>query len=128
MQYLQEKYSIYATSIQSKVINVVYYISIYNLIYCDCLKLSDEMLIALNKALIECANYTAYEKCNNKTEKDIKNNILLRCSCARTAYILYRYIIQKKSEIRLEGIKLWKTIMCDATQDEFAEVKRLWIS
>ena len=25
MQYLQEKYSIYATSIQSKVINVVYY-------------------------------------------------------------------------------------------------------
>ena len=105
-----------------------YFISIYNLIYCDCLKLSDEMLIALNKALIECANYTAYEKCNNKTEKEIKNNILLRCSCARTAYILYRYIIQKKSEIRLEGIKLWKTIMCDATQDEFAEVKRLWIS
>lgn len=51
----------------------MFYISIHNLAYMGVLDLSDEILMPLDKALLECAEHTAYEKIKECTEKEIKS-------------------------------------------------------
>ena len=66
MQYLQEKYSIYATSIQSKVINVVYYNSNSELMYISGQKsITDWSKVNLNRYAV------LYLKMGGMTDSEI---------------------------------------------------------
>lgn len=106
----------------------MFYISIHNLAYMGVLDLSDEILMPLDKALLECAEHTAYEKIKECTEKEIKSTINLRSACARTAFQIDKCISEKPDAPVLKGIEKWKEICIGRlSNNEFVEVKRQWI-
>lgn len=107
----------------------MFYISIHNLAYLGVLDLSDEILIPLDKALFECAEHTSYEKIMECTEKEIKSTINLRSACARTAFQIDKRISEKPDAPVLKGVEKWKEICTGRlSNNEFVEVKRLWLS
>lgn len=106
----------------------MFYISIHNLAYMGVLDLSDEILMPLDKALLECAEHTAYEKIKECTEKEIKSTINLRSACARTAFQIDKCISEKPDAPVLKGIEKWKEICIGRlSNNEFVEVKRQWL-
>lgn len=106
----------------------MFYISIHNLAYMGVLDLSDEILMPLDKALLECAEHTAYEKIKECTEKEIKSTINLRSACARTAFQIDKCISEKPDAPVLKGIEKWKKICIGRlSNNEFVEVKRQWL-
>lgn len=105
-----------------------FFVTIHNLAYLDKLHLSDDLIRLLNKALVECAQHTSYDKLKNKTEKEIKEYINLRCACARTAYQLSKHFTESRNFSCVEGVEMWKKICIGSnSKNEFAEVKRAWI-
>ena len=82
----------------------------------------------LNKALVECCQYTSYDKMLDKSETYIHDMIRLRQACAHTASVLYKYINKDTDETCKVGIEKWKEICTGyESQHEFEEVKRCWL-
>lgn len=102
-------------------------IIIYNLAYLRKLDLTEEMMDALNKSLLECNQYTSYDKISELSETAIQDRICLRRSCAATAYMLNSIITGNANKKYRRGIDKWKDICTGAeAQYEFAEVKKAW--
>lgn len=105
-----------------------FFITVHNLLYLKKLSLSKETMIMLNKALVECCQYTSYDKMLDKSETYIHDMIRLRQACAHTASVLYKYINKDTDETCKVGIEKWKEICTGyESQHEFEEVKRCWL-
>lgn len=105
----------------------MFYVSIYNLSYMGLLDLLDEILMSLDKALLECAEHTAYEKIKECTETEIKSTINLRSAYARTAFQIDKCISEKTDAPVLKGVEKLKEICIGrSSNNEFVEVKRQW--
>ncbi|WP_342981256.1 MULTISPECIES: hypothetical protein [unclassified Ruminococcus] len=96
----------------------------HNLFYNNTEKFPEEILVSLENALIVLEKQTDYS--NETDEKELKQNIEIRCKCASLALQLYLYENDHKEGIHSEASLLWEKI-CGETE-EFVEVKNNWIA
>ena len=89
-------------------------------------KLSVDSLNKLNEILESIDKLTCYPDHMEKNEKEIKEIIRIRISCAKLAYQLYLYR-QRNPTDRLPAVLVWKDICRGKrSKTEFTEVKRCW--
>lgn len=100
---------------------------LHNLLYTNQNCLSEETLLSLNDALNDVIRGTDYERYMDKTERELRQAIEIRESCANLAYQLYLY--EQKNQVEFSPAVLdWKDI-CRGKKSiyEFSEVRRCWL-